>query len=87
MPSAGKKSITLLFFASTREMVGKNQESLEIPENWTLKDVKEHIFQSYPALASLKEFLVFSVNQNFFDENEQVPDNAEIALIPPVSGG
>ncbi|MHA2615853.1 MAG: MoaD/ThiS family protein [bacterium JZ-2024 1] len=87
MLSVGKKNITILFFASAREMVGKSQESLDIPENWTLKDVKEHIFQTYPSLTSLKEFLIFSVNQNFFDENERVPDNAEIALIPPVSGG
>ena len=45
------------------------------------------LLEKYPTLKGVMGHMLISVNQEYaFDEN-LIPDAAEIALFPPVSGG
>ncbi|WP_209328790.1 molybdopterin converting factor subunit 1 [Lunatimonas salinarum] len=74
-------------FGIAREIVGSAE--LSLPEEIEVKDVKEFkewLFKNYPKFSHLKSLAV-AVNQEYAEDHELLDQNAEIALIPPVSGG
>ena len=80
-------SITVLYFAVARERVGLQRETIEIGDGARVRDVLDLLAQRHPALASLRPHLRVAVDQEFAYEDSEVGDGAEVALIPPVSGG
>lgn len=81
------KSITVLFFATLRERIGEKGLNLEVPSNATARDVKNIVAEKYPHLCDLLAITIVSINHDFAADDELVPDGAEVALFPPVSGG
>jgi molybdopterin synthase catalytic subunit len=79
--------ITLLFFANLREIVGTKEIILEIPVNSTVADLKETIAELYPLLVPHLETTLISVNKEYGFDEDVIPEGAEVALFPPVSGG
>ena len=79
--------ITVLLFATLRDRAGIKSTELEIPPEMTVQDLKDLLVESYPGLQETMDTVVVSINREFaFDENV-VPENAEVAMFPPVSGG
>jgi molybdopterin converting factor subunit 1 len=79
--------VNILFFASLKEKVGKDKLALEIPEETTVAGLKDLLFQKYPELPKSKANLIVAVNKEFSFEQDEIPQHAEIAIFPPVSGG
>ncbi len=79
--------ITLLFFATIRDRAGMRSTEIEVPDGTTIGGLKDRIAQDYPALKVPLESAVIAVNREFAHEDAVVPDNAEVAFFPPVSGG
>lgn len=82
----------VLYFAAARERAGVPEETLELPlhadgSNPKLGEVLAALEARHPALAALRPHLRFALNQEFTDVGAEVPDGAELALIPPVAGG
>jgi molybdopterin converting factor small subunit len=42
---------------------------------------------AYPGLKEAMETVVISINREFAFDESVVPENAEVAMFPPVSGG
>jgi molybdopterin converting factor subunit 1 len=79
--------IKVLFFATLRDRAGTKSADLEIPAATTVQALKEMVVDAYPGLRQTMDTVVISINREFaFDENI-VPENAEVAMFPPVSGG
>ncbi|MFC6998866.1 molybdopterin converting factor subunit 1 [Rufibacter roseus] len=77
----------ILLFGITREIVGQNQLTVptqDRPE--TVGKLKEWLAQQYPALQKLSSLAV-AVDSEYADDAQPLPSGAEVALIPPVSGG
>ena len=79
--------ITLLFFANLRELVGTKEVSLSITDSSTVADLKSQVADLYPQLSSHLKTTLVSVNKEYGFDQEIIPDGAEVALFPPVSGG
>ena len=79
--------VKVLFFASIKELTGEKVISFDIPANTTVRNLKIKIIETYPALKETMDSAVVSVDRNFAFDEELIPENAEIALFPPVSGG
>jgi molybdopterin synthase catalytic subunit len=79
--------VKVLFFASLKERAGVNRVQLELPAGARVADLKERLRQNYPRLDEAMGNLVVSVNQTFAFDEDALPDGAEVALFPPVSGG
>lgn len=73
-------------FGISREIVGGRIVELEVPEGQTVTELKNNLFERYPALAALQSVYI-AVNNEYADENAPLKEGDEIALIPPVSGG
>ena len=79
--------IKVLFFATLRDRTGTKALEIEIPEGTTVQGLKGQIARDYPNMKQSMETVIISINREFaFDEN-LVPENAEVAMFPPVSGG
>ena len=79
--------IKLLFFATIRDRAGAKSVELDIPENMTVKGLKEMLASEYPNLKDSLRSVLVAINQEYAFDDAIVPLNAEIALFPPVSGG
>lgn len=79
--------ITVLFFASIQEITKKKKLKFVIREELTLDGLKVMINSQYPEMEKMWDHCVISVNQNFVLPDDLIPDNAEIAIFPQVSGG
>lgn len=79
--------ITLLFFANLRELVGTKEVSISIMDSSTVADLKIQVADLYPQLTSHLKTILVSVNKEYGFDEEIIPDGAEVALFPPVSGG
>ncbi len=79
--------IKVLFFATLRDHAKTKSMELDIPVGTTVLELKDRIVREIPDLQESMDSVVLSINREFaFDENP-VPDGAEVALFPPVSGG
>jgi molybdopterin converting factor subunit 1 len=79
--------VRVLLFALARELAGRGQVELELPEPAAVADVRDALVRAYPALADIVRRSMFAVNQEYRAEGDDVPPDAEVACIPPVSGG
>ena len=77
-------SVTVLYFASLRDAAGLASEQWPTPES--LVGLYECLQAKY-GFALSPEHLRVAVDGAFADWSTPVGDGAEIAFIPPVSGG
>jgi molybdopterin synthase catalytic subunit len=82
-----KNQIRVLFFATLKDRVGAKEITLELPAKARVADLKRLLVDSYPQLAGTLDTAVVSLNREFAYEEDLIPDGAEAALFPPVSGG
>lgn len=83
------KRITVRYFASVREAVGCGSETLETSAA-TLADLRDALIgRGAPWADSLARgrAVRMALDQTLADEAAALPDGAEIAFFPPVTGG
>jgi molybdopterin converting factor subunit 1 len=78
---------TVRLFARARALAGADAVAVELPDGATVADLKRELARGHPALAGLLERSAVAVNDEFAGDGLTLPLRAEIALLPPVSGG
>jgi molybdopterin converting factor subunit 1 len=81
------KHVTILFFATLREITGQKKILKTIPEDLIIKDLKELLIMEYPGLQDIMNSVIIAINHEFAFDTMNIPPDSEIALFPPVSGG
>jgi molybdopterin converting factor subunit 1 len=79
--------IKLLFFATIRERVGARSLEMDIPVDMNVQGLKERLSNDYPSLKESLKSVLISINQEYVFDEAVIPENAEIGMFPPVSGG
>jgi molybdopterin synthase catalytic subunit len=79
--------ITVLLFAQARERAGCSSLALELPEGSRVGDAVDLLTRRHPALDALRPHLAVAMNGRLVRPDAAVPPDAELALLPPVSGG
>jgi len=81
-------SIRILYFAATRDLVGKSEEELDLPaEATTLRALLGVLTARHPSLEGRLRQVRVARNETFADLDEAVVNGDVVALIPPVAGG
>ncbi len=80
-------NLTVRLFARARDLAGTNAVIVHLPAGATVGDLRRCLATEYPALAGLLERSALAINDEFADDALTLPARAEIALLPPVSGG
>jgi len=74
-------------FARARELAATATVVIDLPDAACVSDLRHALSTQHPQLAPLLQRSALAVNGEFADDTDSLPANAEIALLPPVSGG
>jgi len=74
-------------FARAKDLTGASSVTLDLPEGATVGQLRRRLAEEQPALAALLERSALAVNDEFAEDDWTLLAEAEIALLPPVSGG
>lgn len=79
--------VTVRLFALARQRLGAPELSVDVPDPATVGALKRAIADRHPELAPLLPNLMFAVSAEYAEDTTPIPPGAEVAAIPPVSGG
>ena len=79
--------INVLFFATLKDYAGERNTTMEIEPGASVADLKEKLRKRYPKLDSALGSALVAVNKQYAFDGDPIPEGAEVALFPPVSGG
>lgn len=80
-------NVRVQLFAVARQIVGSQAATLELTDGATVADLRRALVAQTPGLAAVADHLRFAVNNRYAEETAVIPLGAEVACIPPVSGG
>jgi molybdopterin converting factor subunit 1 len=80
--------VTVLYFAAVRELVGMDEEPLDLPAAVaTIDALAAHLCERHPSLEGRLGYVRFARNEELARGADAIADGDVIALIPPVAGG
>jgi molybdopterin converting factor subunit 1 len=74
-------------FARARDLAGTEVLAVELPPGATVEELRRRLGHSHPELTSLLPRSAIAVDQEFAPDTLRLREEAEVALLPPVSGG
>jgi molybdopterin converting factor subunit 1 len=74
-------------FAVARQRAGRPVVEVDLPGGSTVAGLKAALGDQLPDLAPILPTARFAVDAEYADDATPIPPGAEVALIPPVSGG
>lgn len=79
--------VSVKLFALARDRAGTDKLDIELPDEASVQQLRGALAASVPTLADLLPHVRFAVNSEYAADSQLIPAAAEVALIPPVSGG
>ena len=79
--------MTVRLFARARDLAGADAVTVELPAGATVAELRTALAAACPTLAPLLPRSAVAVNEEFAGDSVRIPPGAELALLPPVSGG
>jgi len=79
--------IRLLFFAVLRDIAGRSEDVIELPDGTRAADVWQRLRDEHAALRDYVQPPMIAVNETYVSAEERLRDGDELAFIPPVAGG
>ena len=79
--------VNVLLFAAARASAGSASCEVELAEPASVADLKAALAKSCPALASILGASRIAIDRAYAINSDLIPAGAELAIIPPVSGG
>ena len=79
--------IQVKLFAVARDRAGANAVDVELSSPATIGELRTALAQQYPRLADIISHVRFALNDDYATDATAIDSHAEIAIIPPVSGG
>lgn len=79
--------IIIHFYAGLRDLAKTARMELSWSPRMSVTDLRNTLCTQYPSIATLLTRSNLAVNDQIVSDDATIPDNAEVALLPPVSGG
>ena len=79
--------VTVQLFAIARESAGADRVEVELREPATVSALRQRLAADFPPLRGVLEQSRIAVDGSFADGADMIQPGAEVACIPPVSGG
>jgi len=79
-------NVTVLFFGAARDIVGHAEIKLLLQAG-NATSALEELLEKFPELRRFGRSLLFAVNQEYAQPDQEIKDGDELAVFPPVSGG
>lgn len=79
--------VRVRLFAVARQAAGRESLELELPEGATIGELRSRLAAQVPPLAGLLGQVMFALGARYAADDAVIPPGADVACIPPVSGG
>ena len=79
--------VRVRLFGRAKDLVGASSVTLDLPNGATVGQLRRRLAEEQPPLAALLGRSALAVNDEFADEETTLTPDADVALLPPVSGG
>lgn len=79
--------IRLLYFAVLRDIAGRSEAELSLPEGTTAREVWQRLRNEHTRLADFLQPPMTAINESYAAPDTVLRDGDELAFIPPVAGG
>ena len=79
--------VRVKLFAVAKDLAGSDCVAVELPDQATVGQLRMALAAQYPQLAQLSRQVLFAVEMQYVADSATVPPQAEVACVPPVSGG
>ncbi|HLW84957.1 MAG TPA: molybdenum cofactor biosynthesis protein MoaE [Candidatus Sulfotelmatobacter sp.] len=79
--------VRVLFFGMLKDVAGKSNDWLDLPDSASVGDVLAHYQSQLPRFKDSLPSLAVAVNQHYSSPETKLKPDDEVALLPPVSGG
>lgn len=80
-------NFSIIFFATLKDKIGAGKLDVQFPSEPTVSELRVYLVQHYPAVKPFLVHSIASVNRQYAFDDDRIPQDAEVALFPPVSGG
>jgi molybdopterin converting factor subunit 1 len=77
--------IKVCFFAQCQEIVGRGRTEFEIQEGEMVSSLLRRLQSQFHDLLAMQIMVV--LNNEYIENDRQLHDDDEVAIMPPVSGG
>jgi molybdopterin converting factor small subunit len=81
------REIRVLLFAAARDAVGAAEVDVWAAPEATTEEIRALLMEEYPDAAGILAGCRIAIGRVFAEPGDRIPEKAEVALIPPVSGG
>lgn len=78
--------VTILAFGIAKEIFGAAEVAIQLDADASVEDLRTALEQTYPRLKKLAIYRI-ALNNEYAQDSDTIAERAEVALIPPVSGG
>ena len=79
--------VRVQFYAQLRDLVGLDEQEVDLPEGATVEDLLDEIYARHPSLGAHDKSILIGVGVEFADRDYKLKPGEEIAIMPPVQGG
>jgi len=80
-------NVVVTLYAGARQLTGCDQVDVELPDGATVADLQRALAERYPPAAELLARSAIAIDAEYATPDQPIPSQAEVACIPPVSGG
>jgi molybdopterin converting factor subunit 1 len=79
--------VCVKLFAAARELAGGESLEIDLPDGATVTTLREALMERLPPARELLARSMFAMDCDYAHDQQRLQAGAEIACIPPVSGG
>ncbi|MBI2477482.1 MAG: MoaD/ThiS family protein [Planctomycetia bacterium] len=79
--------VEVKLFAVAKQLARTEVISIELTAGATVQDLRDALCTQYTELRGITARAMIAIDAEYVNNETCVPENSEIALIPPVSGG
>ena len=85
--ASSQMKIGVRFFGVLKDLLGRADETLDLPEGARVREVLLHYAREVPRFEEMAPSLAIAVNQEYSGADRVLHEGDEVGLLPPVSGG
>ncbi len=79
--------ITVQFYSQLREIAGRREEKINVPESADVGELLRLLYQAHPQLKKWDANILVGAGVEFVGRDYRLRPGEEIAIMPPVQGG
>jgi len=79
--------VQVKLFAIAKDIIGSDEINVDVPDGGQVADLREAIVEAFPSMSAVLRHAMIAVNTQYADNQTSLSADADVAIIPPVSGG